>query len=134
MTNKKNNRNRYKAETHHTSTPKVQINEEELLNQCLQLHELLKDRTNRLRKLETGDFCYILSTKWLRDWKDYVGYQFSTEEEGQSKYKDKSYGRKKPGKINVDITASAYEMRDFYSLPKEMKEYDFLGQIIGEKK
>ena len=39
-----------------------------------------------------------------------------------------------PGKINIDLVASSYEARDFYTLPAEMKEYNFLEQIISEKK
>lgn len=50
---------------------------------------------------------YLLSTKWLQDWKDYVGYdQLIAEEEDKPK-KDKKFGRRHPGKINDDITASS---------------------------
>ncbi len=75
------------------------------------MHELLKDRTNRLRQLETGDFCYILSTKWLRDWKDYVAYEQTLGEDSDQKHKDKHFGRRSPGKMNSDLLASASEVR-----------------------
>lgn len=114
--------------------PKIEINEEELLAQCLQMHDLLKDRTAKLRKMETGNFCYILSTKWLRDWKDFVAYEQTLGEDTDHKHKDKHFGRRSPGKINTDLIAPSHEAKEFYTLPPEMKDYEYMGQIINEKR
>ena len=43
----------------------------------------------------------------------------------------RQYGKRHPGKINTDIAANTYETRDFYSLPPEMKKYDYLNHIIN---
>ena len=134
MTNKKN-RNKHQQHhqhQHQPAAPKVEISEEELLAQCLELHDLIKNRTTRLKELETGNLCYILSTKWLNEWKDFVGYR-SIVGDGDKPDK-KYYGKRLPGKINIDIIASQYETKDFYTLPKEMKDYEFFGQLINEKK
>ena len=48
--------------------------------------------------------CFVLSSKWLRDWKDFVGYD-GTVMEGE-KIDKKYYGKRHPGKINSDILAS----------------------------
>jgi hypothetical protein len=129
MTNKKNKHRHSVQRAPSVSQPIA--SEEELTAQCLELHELLKDRISKLRQLETGDFCFILSTKWLRDWKDYVGYDGTV---GEDKKDKRYYGKRHPGKINSDIIASGYETRDYYTLPPEMKEYDYFRQIIAEKK
>lgn len=50
------------------------------------------------------DLCYLLSTKWLKDWKQYVGFDLLIDpsEEALAK-KDEKVGKKHPGKINADI-------------------------------
>ena len=48
------------------SPPKAEINQEELMNECLAVYELLKDRTKALREMAGNDLCYVLSTKWLK--------------------------------------------------------------------
>ena len=69
MTNKKNKNKHSNNRSNQQYAPKIEVSEEDLLKQCLSLHELLKERTSQLRQLETGDMCYVISTKWLRDWK-----------------------------------------------------------------
>ena len=77
------------------------------MNECLAVYELLKDRTKALREMAGNDFCYVLSTKWLKQWKEYVGYEQLVGEEQQNKNKkDKMIGKRHPGKINNDIIAS----------------------------
>lgn len=68
----------------------------------------------------------------MKEWKDFVGYEATVSED--EKIEKKAYGKRHPGKINTDIAANTYETKDFYSLPPEMKEYDYLNQIINEKK
>lgn len=88
------------------------VNEELLASQCLELHELLKNRTAGLRAMKSGELCYLLSTRWLQDWKEYVGYEVLVGEETEKQgKKDKKYGKRHPGKINTDITASGTERR-----------------------
>ncbi len=73
MTNKKNKY--HKKNDHSQSTSRVVVNEEELTAQCLELHELLKNRTNKLRAMKNNELCYLLSTNWLKEWKEFVGYE-----------------------------------------------------------
>lgn len=115
MTNKKN-KHKNNHHNNYQPNPKHEINEEELCSQCLEIHELLKDRTSRLRKLESNEMCYMISTKWLREWKDYVGYDATVKED--EKVDKRYYGKRYPGRINIDITAHLNETREFYSLPK----------------
>lgn len=51
----------------------------DLVTQATQMHVLLNERHEKLKKSE--NFVYILSTKWLKEWKQYVGYDhlFSDE-------------------------------------------------------
>ena len=130
MTNKKN---KYHKKREHSPPPaKPPVNEELLAGQCLELHELLKDRTARLRAMKTGELCYLLSTRWLQDWKEYVGYEaLIGEEPEKAGKKDKKYGKRHPGKINSDITASGTERREFYSIPKEMEQYQYLNEMTN---
>ena len=79
------------------------------MEQCLKMHELLKDRNSKLRKLETGDWCYVLSNRWLKDWKDFVGYDATVKED--EKIDKKYYGKRPPGKINIDIMAPSHESK-----------------------
>ena len=74
MTNKKNRYNNQRKQDSQQTQTKSIANEEELANQCLHLHELLSNRTNKLRAMKDNEPAYLLSTKWLQDWKDYVGY------------------------------------------------------------
>lgn len=74
MTNKKNKYNNHKQKDNSQSQSRVQVNEEELAAECLHLHELLSNRTAKLRAMKEHELVYLLSTKWLQDWKDYVGY------------------------------------------------------------
>ena len=50
--------------------------------------------------------CYVLSTRWLKDWKDFVGYDATVKED--QKFDKKSYGKRHPGKINIDIIAPSH--------------------------
>jgi hypothetical protein len=75
MTNKKNRYNNQRKQDHPPTQSKPLANEEELANQCLHLHELLSNRTAKLRAMKEHELAYLLSTKWLQDWKDYVGYE-----------------------------------------------------------
>lgn len=56
------------------------------------------------------------------------------EEAEEGKKKDKKYGRRHPGKINTDILASSSESNLIYKIPEEMKNYQYLNKLIGEKK
>ena len=40
-------------------------------------------------------------------------------------------GKKHPGKINNDIIGTKQQMNEFYLIPKQMEEYQYLGQIIN---
>jgi hypothetical protein len=85
--------------------------------------------------MKEHELVYLLSTKWLQDWKDYVGYdQLVGDEEDKKDKKDKKFGKRYPGRINDDITASAAEIRELYDIPKEMEEYQYLNQVSGEKR
>lgn len=96
---------------------------------------MLKNRTSKIRELKDNEFCCILSTKWLREWKEYVAYDKITgdPEAEDSKKKDKKYGRRHPGKINTDIIASSSQSNECYKIPEEMKNYQYLNKLIGEK-
>lgn len=52
MTNKKNKYNNNRKQETSQATSKPQVNEEELANQCLQMHELLANRTAKLRAMK----------------------------------------------------------------------------------
>lgn len=51
----------------------------ELVSEATQIHILLNERHEKLK--QSKDWVYILSTKWLKEWKEYVGYDdlFSTD-------------------------------------------------------
>jgi hypothetical protein len=56
--------------------------------------------------MKNNELCYLLSTRWLQEWKEYVGYeQLVGDEEEKTSKKDKRFGKKNPGKINADIVA-----------------------------
>ena len=84
MGNKKK-KHRHPNQNHKRSTNQTTyyppVNEEALMEQALRMHELLSNRTAALRKLSTGELCYVLSTKWLSEWKEYVGYEHITGDE-----------------------------------------------------
>lgn len=117
MVNKKNKYTR--SQNNRNNDPAPVIDEEGLMTECLELHQLLKNRTAKLRELKETDLCYLISTKWLQDWKQYVGYsQLVGDEDEKSTKKDKKYGKRHPGKINSDIIASGNQARQMYTIPK----------------
>lgn len=81
-----------------------------------------------MKELKDYDLCYLLSTKWLKDWKDYVGFDLLIDpsEEALAR-KDKRTGKKHPGKINADIVVTPAEARDYYKIPEELAEYHYLN-------
>lgn len=110
MVNKRNKYNKGSNNRNNDSTPAV--DEEGFTIECLELDQLLKKRTTKMRELKQNDMCYLLSTKWLQDWKQYVGYsQLVGDEEEKSNKKDKKVGKRHPGKINTDIIASGNQAR-----------------------
>lgn len=61
-----NNNNRDNTNQQNNYNPKV--SEEDLQMECLELYELLTNKT-KLLKEEKLNYCYLISTKWLEDWK-----------------------------------------------------------------
>lgn len=88
-----------------------------------------------MKELKDFDLCYLLSTKWLKDWKEYVGFDYliNPSEEALAK-KDKRTGKKHPGKINADIIITPAEARDYYKIPEELAEYQYLNEITSDRK
>lgn len=88
-----------------------------------------------MKELKDFDLCYLLSTKWLKDWKEYVGFDLliNPSEEALAK-KDKRTGKKHPGKINADIIITPAEARDYYKIPEELAEYQYLNEITSDRK
>lgn len=76
----------------------------DLVTEATQIHILLNSRHEKLK--ESKDFVYLLSTKWLREWKDYVGYDemFTDQKEGAG---GKKTGKKRPGPPNSDLTRTS---------------------------
>ena len=74
------------------------------------------------------DYAYIISTKWLREWKEYAGYESLYSE--NSSQLDKKMGRKNPGIINSDLIVSSNE---YFEVPEELEDYEYLNIVVNEK-
>ena len=90
------------------------------------MQPLLQSRQQRLKKCE--DYAYLISTKWLRDWKDYTGYDSLYSE--NSSQSDKKMGKRNPGIINADLIVNN---NDYFDVPEELEEYEYLNIVVNEK-
>jgi hypothetical protein len=65
--------------------------------------------------LKAGDTFYVISARWLRQWKEYVSYDWS-----------KSYESEKPGAIDNDSIIEPGEPGDDRIRRNCMENYDFI--------
>lgn len=123
--NKHRRKQQQKQANSQTHAPKLSEDEMcELVSQATDINLFLSHRYQRLKACE--DYAFLLSTKWLREWKDYVGYDNLYGEGG-----DKKMGKRAPGHINNDIVVHS---RDYFEVDEElMAEYAFLNVIVNEK-
>ena len=73
---------------------------------------------------ENKNTCYVLSKKWLNNWKKYVSYdELTTNIEPNIK----SFGQVHPGKINIDIVEES---------PEDLKytDLDYYGNVYMRSK